>query len=639
MSATAVYASRVMRHRAAGEDLGARRDDDGDGAFWAGGAPRLYDFSQQREQEQKPPPLPVSPAPVPPSPEPTSPVSAAVESVAPCLLTLQCSGVGWGVRKRVRYVGRHLGRHALVGLPAGERAVAAQEDEESSTKAGKKEKSPELEQQEAAEEEENCKDDHKATITTDKKKRRRSRGGHRGRGRSKRPKKGEEDKTLQAPKSEKLEEEEEERPAAASGMVDRWKATRYATAEASLLAILRAHGARAGNAIPRGELRKEARKHIGDTGLLDHLLRHIADKLAPGRADRFRRRHNADGGMVYWLEPAELFAVRREAGVADPYWVPPPGWKLGDPVSPEAYALEAKKQVEQLAAELAGVKRHMEQLTSNVMQVSKGMKSEAEKSHNSWQDKYTCMVKANSNLEKQLLSLEEKYENVRQANGDLEEELLFLKEKYVSVFENNIRLEQQMSALSTSFLSLKEDLLWVNAEEQHMLEKEDDLFVKEPWEEDKQEGDATTVVAAAANQLAVDGDGTTTSSNGTEGRGGSGKRTSRKCSVRISKPQGTFQWPSLPFSAPPSPPLTPTADIASAGANSLANFATMDELCEFMMAGGLPTPPSASSTTNNAGAGKLPAPACTSPVKTAALDAGAGGGNVGTELALATPTY
>ncbi|KAF0911267.1 hypothetical protein E2562_008025 [Oryza meyeriana var. granulata] len=608
MSAATVQASRVLRRRAAGEDLGAQHhgDDDADDAFWAGGAPRLYDFSQQQK-----PPSPVSPAPV------ASPPSAAAESVAPCLLSLQCSGVGWGVRKRVRYVGRHLARHALA-LPTGERAVAAQEDEESSTKAKKKNKSPE--QEAAKEESSEAEDDHKLAVTMEKK---RKSAGDRDHGTTKRP------------KAEQLEEEEKAAPP--SGMVDRWKASRYATAEASLLDIMRAHGARAGKPIPRGELRKEARAHIGDTGLLDHLLKHIADKLAPGRAERFRRRHNADGAMEYWLEPAELVAVRREAGVADPYWVPPPGWKPGDPVSPEASALEVKKQVEQLAADLAGVKRHMDHLTSNVKQVGKEMKSEAEKSYNSWQKKYACMEKANGILEKQLLSLEEKYENARQANGELKDELLFLKEKYVSMVENTTRLEQQMAALSTSLLSLKEDLIWLNTEEQHRLEKEQaDLYVKEPCEDDddKQEDNAgkanDDAGVGAANQPAVDGDGTTTTSNGTDGRGGSGKRTSRKCSVRISKPQGTFQWPpSLPFSpelaAPPSP-LTLTV----AGAGSLANFATMDELYEYMMAGGLPTPPSASSTN------KLP---LSPPVKAAGLDAGDGGGNVGTELALATPTY
>lgn len=93
---------------------------------------------------------------------------------------------------------------------------------------------------------------------------------------------------------------------------------------------MKAKGATAGNPILRPDLREEARKMIGDTGLLDHLLKHMAGKLAPGGEERFRRRHNADGAMEYWLESADLVNIRKEAGVNDPFWIPPPGWKPGD---------------------------------------------------------------------------------------------------------------------------------------------------------------------------------------------------------------------------------------------------------------------------------------------------------------------
>lgn len=94
--------------------------------------------------------------------------------------------------------------------------------------------------------------------------------------------------------------------------------------------VMKAKGAMANNPILRPELRAEARKSIGDTGLLDHLLKHMAGKIAPGGSERFRRRHNAEGSMEYWLESADLVNIRKEAGVNDPYWIPPPGWKLGD---------------------------------------------------------------------------------------------------------------------------------------------------------------------------------------------------------------------------------------------------------------------------------------------------------------------
>ncbi|BBG97342.1 hypothetical protein Prudu_006437 [Prunus dulcis] len=73
-------------------------------------------------------------------------------------------------------------------------------------------------------------------------------------------------------------------------------------AEENMLRVMKAKGAKFGSPILRPALRSEARKLTGDTGLLDHLLKHMAGKVVPGGAERFRRRHNADGAMEYWLE-------------------------------------------------------------------------------------------------------------------------------------------------------------------------------------------------------------------------------------------------------------------------------------------------------------------------------------------------
>ncbi|CAA6665770.1 unnamed protein product [Spirodela intermedia] len=52
-----------------------------------------------------------------------------------------------------------------------------------------------------------------------------------------------------------------------------------------------------------------------DTGLLDHLLKHMAGKVVSEGKERFRRRHNPEGAMEYWLEAAELQELRRTAGM------------------------------------------------------------------------------------------------------------------------------------------------------------------------------------------------------------------------------------------------------------------------------------------------------------------------------------
>lgn len=97
-------------------------------------------------------------------------------------------------------------------------------------------------------------------------------------------------------------------------------------AEQSLLEVLKNEGAVFGNPISRTVLRMEARKRIGDTGLLDHLLKHIDGRVAPGATERFRRCYNTEGVMEYWLENADLLKVKLEAGVPDPSYVAPSSW-------------------------------------------------------------------------------------------------------------------------------------------------------------------------------------------------------------------------------------------------------------------------------------------------------------------------
>lgn len=121
-----------------------------------------------------------------------------------------------------------------------------------------------------------------------------------------------------------------------------------------MLEILEAEGAVFGKPISRRDLRKAARNHIGDTGLLDHLLKHINGEIAPGGTKRFRRWHNSDGVMEYWLESADLDNLRREVGATDPYWTPPPGWKPsegpddGSQVGPEEYITIPKAYLDKM---------------------------------------------------------------------------------------------------------------------------------------------------------------------------------------------------------------------------------------------------------------------------------------------------
>ncbi|XP_022740991.1 protein DYAD-like isoform X2 [Durio zibethinus] len=137
--------------------------------------------------------------------------------------------------------------------------------------------------------------------------------------------------------------------------VERWSAERYELAEEGILKIMKAEGAVFENPISRPALRMAARKHIGDTGLLDHLLKHIDGKVAPGGTDRFRRCYNTSGVMEYWLESADLANIQKEARIS-PFWQKP----NGGPFQDSACAIELKL----LKEEMAKMKRDMQELVS-----------------------------------------------------------------------------------------------------------------------------------------------------------------------------------------------------------------------------------------------------------------------------------
>ncbi|TKY73748.1 DYAD protein [Spatholobus suberectus] len=138
---------------------------------------------------------------------------------------------------------------------------------------------------------------------------------------------------------------------------DRWSAERYQLAEQNMWEVLKAEGATFENPITRPALRLAARKHIGDTGLLDHLLKHIDGKVAPGGTERFRRWFNTNGIMEYWLESADLDKVRQEAGVQDPYWIPP--YRAGSTPSQNT---DSSGELKQLKIELVQMKKDMQEL-------------------------------------------------------------------------------------------------------------------------------------------------------------------------------------------------------------------------------------------------------------------------------------
>ncbi|KAJ6426796.1 hypothetical protein OIU84_022397 [Salix udensis] len=190
--------------------------------------------------------------------------------------------------------------------------------------------------------------------------------------------------------------------------IDRWSAERYKMAEVSIFKVMKEQNAVFRNPILRPELRAESRKLIGDTGLLDHLLKHMAGKVAPGGEERFRRRHNADGAMEYWLEKANLVDIRKEAGVQDPYWTPSPGWKPGDnPTQDPVCAREIKelrKEIDKLKREMV-TRKYEKELAIMAVPISSSTSQDME--HGSLliplEEMYIDLVNKKVKMEEQLI--------------------------------------------------------------------------------------------------------------------------------------------------------------------------------------------------------------------------------------------
>jgi hypothetical protein len=88
----------------------------------------------------------------------------------------------------------------------------------------------------------------------------------------------------------------------------KWAIDRYNAAQQHIICALRSlGGVSLDKAVPRSVLREEARKKIGDTGLLDHLLKHLVDQIVSTKGERLQRRtliskpYNIKGNvLIYW---------------------------------------------------------------------------------------------------------------------------------------------------------------------------------------------------------------------------------------------------------------------------------------------------------------------------------------------------
>ncbi|KAJ0961096.1 hypothetical protein J5N97_000911 [Dioscorea zingiberensis] len=452
-----------------------------------------------------------------------------------CLMALKYAGaLAWGARRKVKYIGRHR-----------ELPVMAMEGEEDEVVVQEKKRSRE------------------EGVKMEKKKKRMKMK-----------------KTVEKKKVARHEKDEQSQRSR-----ERWSSERYEAAEMKLLDIMKEKGAKIGNPIIRQALREEARKHIGDTGLLDHLLKHMAGKTVAEGAERFRRRHNAEGAMEYWLEPADLVEIRRKAGVVDPYWVPPPGWQLGDAIAPCQCGSDCKLELIHLKAELTSLKRDMEQQLSSQKQ------------------------------------LEESYQNL---------------------LEWKAKVEGEMAEMSSCLQALKEEMQALKEEKEKKKKMRTELVTENNKKgnggDDKEggrgSGESSSITNNSSIILPINNSNNNNSNMNTNTttsstiNSGSKRAAVRRSGFRICKPQGTFLWPDMASSWSPR-----TAVLGNDGALTLFRGC------------GLPTPPSASSATSPPFPSPVPPRASPGPDHLSLVPlygfprgTASSRGGVTTELALGTPS-
>ncbi|MQL92742.1 hypothetical protein Taro_025370 [Colocasia esculenta] len=344
---------------------------------------------------------------------------------------------------------------------------------------------------------------------------------------------------------------------------DRWSSERYEAAELKLLEIMKLKGAVLGNPILRPELREEARNYIGDTGLLDHLLKHMAGKVVSEGSERFRRRHNPEGAMEYWLEPAELQDMRRSAGVMDPFWLPPSGWNPGDPITP--YGAVSGKEIEYLKEELASLRRDIEWLRS--------------------------------------LKLQEEEAQDAQSRADAAS-ILKMQESYESLSKCNAKLEEQVAAMATCLQVMKEEmrLLKLDKEKREAMDRETEAksgeVVGSDGRDDEKTSDETRTTARSTRANGITNSSSNTNSNNKSTESSSDGRTVRRSGFRICKPQGTFLWPNMGSGAGICSTTAPHPSSASGGYGSSMMSSPNVAVPAEDPCGVPPTPHSASSATS-----------------------------------------
>nr|XP_043616753.1 protein DYAD-like [Erigeron canadensis] len=484
----------------------------------------------------------------------------------------------WGVRRQVMFIGRHKDKSntqsssSFVNGDDQEDAEQEENDEETKEEEEVEEEEEEEEEEEAQDEDDDEDADQKVVEMQITRKLRKRKKPNKQVGYIWQVKK----KPMK--KCKKL---------AIKSPTDRWSKERYDAAELGLLEAMKEKQAKIGNPITRPQLRIEARKRIGDTGLLDHLLKHVANKVAPGGKLRFRRSHNVDGAMEYWLEDANLVNIRKEAGVTDPFWTPPPGWKPGD--SPTQDPVMAK-QLNHLKEEFSTIKREIKEVIKHQEESKAIVVSEVvDKSPTQVMD--ICNFILNGDFEKtdannSLLSKENSKKQMVVISDFLKKLQAWMQVTEVGKEETTQMESVRPKAAGSELITTTPETVVPNA---HKASQKPKTTVADK----NQKVVLRLESAAGAHQETSEKESTALKLQATGGaslqpppsppEGKADKIERLKSGFRLCKPQGTFLWPDM---------VQPTTTTTSS--KSASNIIMQQQADDSLTA---PTPPSVNSCT------------------------------------------
>ncbi|PQQ04318.1 hypothetical protein Pyn_31231 [Prunus yedoensis var. nudiflora] len=266
----------------------------------------------------------------------------------------------------------------------------------------------------------------------------------------------------------------------------------------------------------------------------------MAGKVAPGGAERFRRRHNADGAMEYWLESADLFDIRKQAGVQDPYWTPLPGWAPGDDPTRDP---TCTREIHELREEITKIKRQLHVSKNQEDNLALVTTSNSCLKSLDWEHDGSLINQKEYSV---LLTMQQN--KIREQLMEMSQSLSRMEEEHAEQIVKKTKMEEQLMVVSQSLSDLKEQIGMLKSS------REEPVSISEAPPPSDTDQRAATKSKGGEQEEEEDklegGDNNAAATATHEDKAAKIQRL--RSGFRICRPQGSFLWPNMGISTPPS---------------------------------------------------------------------------------------